>query len=42
MNVTDCLLQSEEELGRGHYLRLRRVHLRNRYEDGTLAGALFL
>jgi len=41
MNVTDCLLQSEEELGRGHYLRLRRVHLRNRYEDGTLSEPYF-
>ena len=29
MKIADYLLEKEEELGRGHYLRLRRVHLRN-------------
>ena len=39
--VTDYLLDRDEVLGRGHYLRLRRVHLRNRYEDGTLSVPYF-
>lgn len=39
--VTDYILDRDEELGRGHYLRLRRVHLRNRYQDGTLSAPYF-
>ncbi len=41
MLVTDYQLDGEEELGRGHFLRLRRVHLRNRYEDGTLSAPYY-
>lgn len=41
MKVTDYVLLSEEELGRGKYLRLRRVHLRNQYEDGSLSEPYF-
>ena len=41
MKIADYLLEKEEELGRGHYLRLRRVHLRNQYEDGTLSAPYF-
>lgn len=39
--VTDYVLDRDEELGRGHFLRLRRVHLRNRYQDGTLSAPYF-
>ncbi|HMU39893.1 MAG TPA: NUDIX hydrolase [Pseudomonadota bacterium] len=35
------VLERQEELGRGHYLRLARVHLRNRYEDGSLSAPYF-
>lgn len=41
MNVKDYVLLREEELGRGHYLRLKRVHLRNQYEDGSLSDPYF-
>lgn len=41
MLVTDYQLDGEEELGHGHFLRLRRVHLRNRYEDGSLSAPYF-
>jgi ADP-ribose pyrophosphatase len=34
-------VESDEEIGRGRYLRLRRVSLRNRRDDGTLSKPYF-
>ena len=34
-------VESDEEIARGRYLRLRRVSLRNRREDGTLSKPYF-
>ena len=41
MDVKDVFLLSQEELGRGHHLRLLRVHLRNQYADGSLSAPYF-
>ena len=40
-SVVDYEVSSEEELGRGRYLRLRRVNLRNRRADGSLSPPYF-
>lgn len=39
--VVDYEVISEEDLGAGGYLRLRRVHLKNRYRDGALSRQYF-
>lgn len=37
LRIVDYEVSSEEELGRGRFLRLRRVNLRNRRADGSLS-----